>query len=93
MGEVNDIGIVSIINDILKYKVSLTVNKIKGTYYVTLTWLGKLPNGRTAMGNANGSHEKFYHALETAYYNMLAPPKEERQKESKDSPESKGKEE
>ena len=73
MGEVHDIAVVGIINDILKYDVSLMFTHVKGVYHVTLTWLGKLPDGTTGMGTAQGSNEKLYLALSGAYKDMIRP--------------------
>lgn len=70
MGEINDIAIVGVINDILKFDVSLMITKIKGLHHVTITWIGKMPDGNTAMGTARGSDERLYYALSAAYREM-----------------------
>lgn len=70
MGEVNDIAVVAIINDILKYDVSLMFTKIENKYHVTLTWLGKFSNGSTGMGIVSGCDAKLYYALSDAYRDM-----------------------
>jgi len=72
MGEVNDIAIVGALNDILKYNASLMATKINGVFHVTLTWLGKDPQGNTAMGVAKGADAKLYLALSEAYADMIS---------------------
>ena len=73
MGEVTDIAIVGVINDILKYDVSLMFTNVNQVFYVTLTWIGPYPDGSTAMGTARGANAKLYLALSAAYKDMVAP--------------------
>ena len=79
MGEVNDIAVVGIINDILKYDVSLMFSKVNGSFHVILTWIGKLPDGTSAMGTAMGSDEQLYLALSSAYQTMINPKKKSKE--------------
>ena len=91
MGEINDIAIVGIINDILKYEVSLMFTKVHGVFHVTLTWIGATTDGNSAMGIARGTDKKLYFALSTAYKAMIEPHKEteEKSKPKDEGPEAK----